>query len=158
MSIDPEVFRQTLASFASGVTVVTSQLDGERHGMTVSAFASVSLDPPLVLICADKGSRTHAMIRDSKVFQVSVLAANQDGVSNLFASKSKEASRFEGLDCPPGATGCPRIPDALAYLDCRVERAVEAGDHIVYIGLVEAAEISESDPLVYFRGAYRGLV
>ncbi len=158
MAVDSDVFRQTLGSFPSGVTIVTSQHGDLRHGMTVSAFSSVSLDPPLVLICADKSSNTHGVIQKSGAFQVNILAAGQDGLSNLFADKSKEAIRFDGLDCELGASGCPRIPGALAHLDCRVETEVDAGDHMIYVGAVEAAEVNgDESPLVYFRAAYRGL-
>ncbi len=159
MAVDAESFKRALGSWASGVTIVTSQHDGERLGMTVSAFSSVSLAPPLVLVCADKGSNTNALIQKSGSFTVNVLAAGQDALSNLFADKKREAVRFDGLDCRTGATGCPRIPGVLAVLDCRVHEAVDAGDHWVYIGAVEAAEIAaDKQPLVYHRGAYKGLV
>ncbi len=157
MAVDPDTFKKTLASFASGVTVVTSQHGDLRHGMTVSAFASVSLEPPLILICAEKASNTLGVIQKSAAFQVSILASAQDELSDLFASKSREALRFDGLECALGVTGCPRIPGALAYLDCRVEHEIDAGDHVVYIGAVEAAAARVADPLVYFRAGYRKL-
>jgi flavin reductase (DIM6/NTAB) family NADH-FMN oxidoreductase RutF len=159
MPVDAESFKRALGSWASGVTIVTSQHGGERLGMTVSAFSSVSLAPPLVLVCADKGSNTNALIQKSHAFTVNVLAAGQSALSNLFADKKRESIRFDGLDCKSGATGCPRLPGVLAVLDCRVREAVDAGDHWVYIGDVEAAEIAaDKDPLVYHRGAYKGLV
>jgi flavin reductase (DIM6/NTAB) family NADH-FMN oxidoreductase RutF len=159
MAVDPDVFKRALGSWASGVTIVTSAHGGERLGMTVSAFSSVSLAPPLVLVCADKGSNTNALIQKSGSFTVNVLAAGQSALSNLFADKKREAIRFDGLDCAPGATGCPRLPGVLAVLDCRVHEAIDAGDHWVYIGAVEAAAIaSDKEPLVYHRGAYKGLV
>jgi flavin reductase (DIM6/NTAB) family NADH-FMN oxidoreductase RutF len=159
MPVDAESFKRALGSWASGVTIVTSQHGGERLGMTVSAFSSVSLAPPLVLVCADKSSNTNALIQKSGTFTVNVLAAGQSALSNLFADKKREAIRFDGLDCRPGATGCPRLPGVLATLDCRVHEAVDAGDHWVYIGAVEAAEIaSDKEPLVYHRGGYKGLV
>jgi flavin reductase (DIM6/NTAB) family NADH-FMN oxidoreductase RutF len=157
MPVDADSFRQALASWASGVTVVTSR-DGTRvHGMTVSAFSSVSLTPPLVLVCADKSSNTLALIDRSKVFSVSVLSQEQSQLSNLFASKKDEERRFDGLRCQDGATGCPLIPGALASLDCRVVQAIDAGDHVIYVGSVEAARTREATPLVYFRSRYRGL-
>lgn len=157
MSLDPEIFRRVLGSWATGVTIVTSRHREHVHGMTVSAFCSVSLDPMLVLVCADKASNTQALIERSKVFSVSLLAAGQEELSNRFASKKEEHRRFEGLTCETGATGCPRIPGALGYLDCRVVQAVDAGDHIVYIGSVEAAEVADSGPLLYFRARYHSL-
>ena len=158
MTVDRDTFRHTLGSWPSGVTIVTSQHGAERMGMTVSAFSSVSLDPPLVLVCADKASNTNALIRKSEAFTVNILAREQSALSNLFADKKREAIRFDGLDCKPGVTGCPRLPDALACLDCRVREVVDAGDHILYVGSVEAAHIdAEREPLVYWRGGYQKL-
>jgi flavin reductase (DIM6/NTAB) family NADH-FMN oxidoreductase RutF len=157
MPVDPERFKRVLGSWASGVTIVTSSHREHVHGMTVSAFCSVSLDPMLVLVCADKTSNTQALIERARVFSVSLLAAEQEALSNRFASKKDEDRRFEGLACETGATGCPRIPGALGYLDCRVVQAIDAGDHIVYIGSVEAAEAGDSGPLLYFRARYHSL-
>lgn len=158
MSVDRDTFKRTLGSWASGVTIVTSQHAGERMGMTVSAFSSVSLDPPLVLVCADKGSNTNQLIHASRTFTVNVLGREQSALSSLFADKKREAIRFDGLDCKTGATGCPRIPGALASLDCRVRDAIDAGDHWVYMGSVESATIdAEQEPLVYWRGLYQKL-
>jgi flavin reductase (DIM6/NTAB) family NADH-FMN oxidoreductase RutF len=144
MPVDPERFKRVLGSWASGVTIVTSSHREHVHGMTVSAFCSVSLDPMLVLVCADKTSNTQALIERARVFSVSLLAAEQEALS-------------EGLACETGATGCPRIPGALGYLDCRVVQAIDAGDHIVYVGSVEAAEAGDSGPLLYFRARYHSL-
>ena len=158
MPVDPETFKKALGCWASGVTIVTSQFGEERLGMTVSAFSSVSLSPPLVLVCADKGSNTNTLIQKSRAFTVNVLSTDQTALSNLFADKKREAIRFDGLDCKLGATGCPRLPGALSALDCHVRDEIDAGDHIVYIALVEAAEFErERAPLVYFRGAYKSL-
>ncbi len=154
MPVDGETFRQVLRSWATGVTIVTSQAGDLRHGMTVSAFNEVSLDPPLILVCADKTSNTRGVIERSHAFSVSILANGQDELSSLFANKRQEAVRFDGLECELGATGCPRIPGALAWLDCSVQQAIEAGDHIVYIGCVERAKVKELGPLLHFRGKY----
>ena len=157
MAIDGELYKQLVASWASGVTIVTSR-DGERiQGMTVSAFNEVSLDPPLCLVCADKETITNELIQASGVFTVSVLAEEQDALSNKFASKKDEHRRFENLDCETGTTGCARIPDAVAWLDCQVRQTVDAGDHCVYIGEIHAADVSDRPPLLYFRQAYRKL-
>ncbi len=122
--------------------------------MTVSAFTEVSLDPPLVLVCADKGSNTHPLIAEGKVFAVNILARDQDALSNRFASKKDEDKRFEGLDYDTGATGAPLIADTVASLDCRVVDAHDAGDHVIYIGEVQDLRVSDSEPLLYLRGAY----
>ena len=154
MAIDPELFKRLFASWASGVTIVTSR-DGERiQGMTVSAFTEVSLEPPLVMVCADKATITNELIAASGVFTVSILAEGQEALSNRFASKKDEHRRFEGLDCETGATGCARIPGALAWMDCDVVETVDAGDHYVYIGEIRAADVSDRTPLLHFRGRY----
>lgn len=154
MAVDAETFKRALGSWATGVTIVTSQKGQLRHGMTVSAFNEVSLDPPLVLVCADKSSNTQDVIERARAFTVSILAQGQHELSNTFADKRQEPVRFDGLDCSLGATGCPRIPGAIAWLDCSVEQAVDAGDHVVYIGRVEQAEVGECAPLLHFRGKY----
>ena len=154
MVIDPELFKSLFASWVSGVTIVTSR-DGERvQGMTASAFTEVSLDPPLVLICADKATITNELIEASGAFSVSILAEGQEALSTRFASKKDEHRRFEGLDCETGATGCARIPEALAWIDCDVVQTLDAGDHYVYIGEIRAADVSDRAPLLYFRGSY----
>jgi len=156
--VDRDTFKRCLGSWASGVTIVTAQHGGERLGMTVSAFSSVSLEPPLVLVCADKASNTNALILGSRTFTVNVLGREQSALSSLFADKKRESIRFDGLDCKTGATGCPRIPGALAHIDCRVRDAVDAGDHFVYVGSVEGSTIdAEQEPLVYWRGFYQKL-
>jgi len=158
VTVDRDAFKRTLGSWPSGVTIVTSEHDGHRMGMTVSAFSSVSLDPPLVLVCADKASNTNKLIQASGAFTVNVLGREQSALSALFADKKREAIRFDGLDWKTGATGCPRIPGALAHIDCRVRDAVDAGDHFVYVGSVEASTIdAEQEPLVYWRGFYQKL-
>ncbi len=125
--------------------------------MTVSAFCSVSLEPPLILVCAARDTITHSLIQSSKAFCVSLLGEDQQELSNRFASKKHEHRRFAGLQCEDGRSGCPRIPGAIAWLDCRVSQEIEAGDHVVYIGDVIDAAASSDAPLVYFKGSYRRL-
>ncbi len=158
MPVDVESFKQALASWASGVTVITSRHADKVHGMTVSAFCSVSLSPPLVMVCLDKASNTLELVKAAKVFSVNVLAQGQEELSQRFASKENEDVRFEGLDCKQGTNGCPHIPGAVSTMDCRVVDTLDAGDHVIYIGEVEAAEFTERPPLVYLRAAYRTLV
>jgi flavin reductase (DIM6/NTAB) family NADH-FMN oxidoreductase RutF len=110
-----------------------------------------------VLVCADKKSNTHALIARGRSFAANVLAAGQEALSDRFASKQDEWRRFEGLDCARAATGSPLIPGALVSFDCRVEAAHEAGDHVIYVGRVEAVVRGEGSPLVYWRGTYRSL-
>jgi flavin reductase (DIM6/NTAB) family NADH-FMN oxidoreductase RutF len=154
MSIDPIDFRQALGRFASGVTVVTMRGDdGEVRGITVSAFLSLSLSPPLVGIAIDRHARTHALLERVPRFAVSVLNADQEGLSNHFAGRSPE------LDDAALASlaGHPVIRDALAQLVCRIVDRVPTGDHTLIVGEIEAIHVGEGDPLAYYRGDYRRL-
>ena len=154
MPVAADEFKQVLARWASGVSIVTAR-DGERiHGMTVAAFSEVSLDPPLVLVCADKTSNTHPVIAAGRVFAVNVLACDQDELSNKFASKKDESRRFEGVDYETGETGAPLLAGAIAHLDCRVVAAHDAGDHVIYVGEVHEVRNAEGEPLLYYAGAY----
>ncbi len=157
MPVDAESFKQALASWASGVTIITSRHADHVHGMTVSAFCSVSLSPPLVMVCLDKASNTLELVEAAKVFSVNVLAQGQEELSHRFASEEHEDVRFEGLDCEQGANGCPHIPGAVSTMDCRVVDTLDAGDHVIYIGEVDAAQFTDRLPLVYLRAAYRSL-
>jgi flavin reductase (DIM6/NTAB) family NADH-FMN oxidoreductase RutF len=157
MSVDAETFKQVFSNWATGVTIVTSRHGDRVMGMTVSAFNEVSLVPPLCLVCADKASNTNELIQRSRAFSVSILAEGQQELSNRFASKQEEHRRFDGLACADGRTGCPRIPGALAHLDCAVEQAVDAGDHWVYIARIEDAVLHAGVPLLYCRGRYHAL-
>jgi flavin reductase (DIM6/NTAB) family NADH-FMN oxidoreductase RutF len=157
MALSGDEFRAALARWASGVAVVTAAAGDRIHGMTVSAFASVSLAPPLVLVCADKSSITLEVVEAGGVFAVNVLAAGQEALSDRFASKKDEHRRFEGVRWRRGATGAPLLEGTVAALDCRVVAAHDAGDHVIYVGEVEAAEVRAGAPLVYHAGAYCGL-
>jgi flavin reductase (DIM6/NTAB) family NADH-FMN oxidoreductase RutF len=155
--VTPDEFRDALGCWASGVSIVTSR-SGERvHGMTVSAFSSASLDPPLVLVCADKSSDTCRLIAESGVFAVNILAQDQDALSRRFAEKRDEERRFEGLALERGVTGAPLLR-GLASLDCTLVAAHDAGDHVIYVGRVEALrQARDAEPLLYYRGSYRKL-
>jgi flavin reductase (DIM6/NTAB) family NADH-FMN oxidoreductase RutF len=157
MAVDPDRFKGALRRWASGVTIITTSCDGEDAGMTVSAFSSVSLEPPLVLACADKASNTNPLIARSGSFAANILAAGQEQLSNRFATTGNEAVRFEGLECKRGPSGAPWLPGALAVMDCRVSAAHDAGDHVIYVGEVLDVDFSDRDPLLYFDARYRGL-
>jgi flavin reductase (DIM6/NTAB) family NADH-FMN oxidoreductase RutF len=157
MPCSADEFRAALARWPSGVAIVTAAAGDRVHGMTVSAFASVSLSPPLVLVCADKTSNTLELLEAGRVFAVNVLAADQQALSVRFASKKDEHLRFQGVAWRRGATGAPLIEGTVASLDCRVVAAHDAGDHVIYVGQVEAAEVRAGEPLVYHAGLYRGL-
>ena len=154
-SLDSTAFRQALGQFASGVTVVAT-LDAEGHpqGLTVSAFCSVSLDPPLVLVCVDKRSETHPGFADSRLFGVSVLAEHQQDVSQRFATLGTEKNTF---DFTRGPGGAPLVPGALAQLECRLFAAHDAGDHRIYVGEVFSLSVNAGRPLLYHATGYRRL-
>ncbi|MCZ6784576.1 MAG: flavin reductase family protein [Proteobacteria bacterium] len=154
MTVDAEQFKAGLARWASGVTIVTARAGDRVHGMTVSAFSSVSLDPPLVLVCADKTSNTLPVIEDAGCFAANVLARGQEELSNRFASEEDEWRRFEGLEVESGATGAPLIVDALANIDCKVVASHDAGDHVIYVGQVEQIVTRDREPLLFYQGRY----
>lgn len=156
MSIDERSFRKALGCFPTGVTVMTT-VDGAGRpvGVTVSAFSSLSLNPPLVLFCLDHHTGGLDAFRSGH-FAVNVLREDQREMSIRFASRRDD--KFEGQPTRTGATGCPLLPDSLAVLECAVERVVEGGDHVIFIGKVEHLEYQAGgQPLVYFRGAYATL-
>ena len=157
MSVTSDDFKQALAAWATGVTIGTARAGERIHGMTVSAFTEVSLDPALVLVCADKSSNTHALIAEGGVFAVNVLARDQEALSNRFASKKDEDRRFDDLETDTAVTGAPLLRGTVAALDCRVVAAHDSGDHIIYVGAVEAAVSNERAPLLYCRGVYGGV-
>jgi flavin reductase len=158
MAVDCQHFKAALRHWASGVTIVTTRAGEHAMGMTASSFASVSLDPPLVLVCADKKAHTEPGIAQSQVFAVNVLADDQHELSRRFAATGNEALRFEGLACRSGPTGAPWLPGTLAVLDCRVVATHDAGDHVIYVGEVEAVEVdARRAPLLYYDAGYRRL-
>ena len=156
MPIDKDEFRKAMSRFASSVTVVTTRTeDGEPKGLTVSAFCSLSLEPPLVLICIEKNASLHQFLREGAHFAVNILSEEQELVSRRFASR--DPSRFEGVGHKKGATGSPLLEDVIAHVECVVTASYPAGDHTIFIGQVEAAQTTEGKPLAYFRGGYSRL-
>ncbi len=155
MTVDADEFRQALACWASGVTIVTAEHEGERLGMTVSSFTSVSLDPPLILVCADKGSNTLPIIEASESFTVNILAQGQEELAQLFADKGREAQRFNHTPYENGTTGAPHLTGAMSHLDCYLHQAIDAGDHSILIGAVVDVDTTDQAPLLYCRGNYR---
>lgn len=145
-----------MGCFATGVTVVTSQLDGELHGMTANAVTSVSLQPLLVLVCVDKTADTHDILAQAGVFALSILSYEQEELSNHFAKKETEgAHRLDDVPHHFATTGSPIIDGCLAYLDCRLVGQHPGGDHTIFVGeVVEAAVNSAQAPLIFFRGRY----
>lgn len=155
MTIDQEEFKSTLAKFPSGITIVTVAVEGTLHGMTASAFASVSLEPPLILVCLDKSSRTRELLLEAGAFAVNILAAHQEEAARAFAQAGQKP--FEKVPHRLGSTGAPLFEEALAWIECGVGQVVEAGDHDVVLGEVVAFEGHDGNPLVYFDKLYRSL-
>ncbi|MDG2052149.1 MAG: flavin reductase family protein [Myxococcota bacterium] len=155
--IDGEEFRECLARWASGVTVVTSRAGEDIHGMTVSDFSGTSLDPPLVTICCARESMTTELIGRGGCFAVNILAADQEDLSNQFASKKHEMERFVGVEFDQAETGAPMIAGCLANLDCELVATHEAGDHLIYVGRIMASRWHNREPLIYWGGGYRRL-
>ena len=149
----PEAFKAAMRHFPTGVTVVTSLRDGEPRGVTVSAFSSVSVDPPLVLICINREARSYLVISESKVFCVNILAGDQQHLAERFASKIRE-NQFEGVPYDVDATGAAIIRGAVAYLDCEVAEEHHAGSHSVFIGRVLSCAARPGSPLGYYNGAF----
>lgn len=157
MVVSADTFRSVMGHFATGVTVVTLNCDGVDHGMTVNSFASVSLDPPLVLFNADEGTNTHDMIPQAESFAVNILTQKQKWLSNRFAGEHHEMDDpFEDVPLFRAATGAPVLEDTLAYIDCTLEESYPGGDHTIYIGHVEdlGLQQSEENPLTFYTGSY----
>ena len=159
MTLNSADFRRAMGCFATGVTIITLDLDGEVHGMTANAFASVSLDPMLVLVCVDHSTRTHAHMHAKKRFGVNVLGEDQRSISDYYARPQRTHERAEaeaGARFDRTPHGTPMLHGSLAYLECRLRSAEDAGDHTIFIAEVEDVVVREGDPLLFFRGKYRG--
>lgn len=153
-------FRAALGAFATGVTVVTTMGPRHGYGMTVNAFSSVSLDPPLVLVCARSGAEGSVEIDRNRCFAVNILAVDQEPVSRYFASRDRPRGRdaFRDVDHRLGASGAPLIDGVVAYLDCRLEQSYTVGDHEIFIGEVLDLHVeSGTEPLLFHGGQYRFL-
>lgn len=160
--LGPDEFRRALGHFATGVTVVTTwDDDGRPTGLTASAVSSVSLDPPLVLVCVAHRSQSHPAFRPGGKFAVNVLSSDQEAVARRFASSSLTgAEKFEGVPYRHGAFGLPVLTDALADYECAIVQAYPGGDHTIFVGQVDAADCRGDDgrePLLYYRGRFNRL-
>jgi flavin reductase (DIM6/NTAB) family NADH-FMN oxidoreductase RutF len=155
-----QTLRKMRGLFASGVTVVTTVQEGKMRGVTVSAFASVSLHPPLVLICLANEAESKEWIGESGVFAVNILSDEQEFLSERFAARAPIVNaRFDGVPYHTAITGAPILDGSIAWYDCRVEAAHDGGDHTIFIGRVEAVGFGAEgkQPLVYFANRYMGI-
>lgn len=154
--IDEYRFRSVLSRFASGVTVVTAvDGGGTDHGITVSAFSSLSLEPPLILLCIDHATDMHAILQTATVFVVNVLAADQEELARRFSDPDND--RFDGISFTRGAGGAAVLAGLAAHLECAMTQRYSGGDHTIFVGRVEAAEAGDLPPLLYYRGGYARL-
>jgi flavin reductase (DIM6/NTAB) family NADH-FMN oxidoreductase RutF len=153
MGIDDAQFKLAMSQFASGVTVVTTEWKGKPYGMTVASFASLSLHPPLVLVCVEKSVKSHDPIVNAGKFGVNILAAHQEEISNRFAARAGD--KFAGIEWAKGSSGVPLIAEALATIECRLHKQLPGGDHSIFVGEVVAVAAREGKPLLYFRSGYQ---
>jgi flavin reductase (DIM6/NTAB) family NADH-FMN oxidoreductase RutF len=153
MAIDPRELRNVMGHFATGVTVITTKdTAGKPFGLTANAFTSLSLDPPLVLICVDKMVDCYACFEDTKVFVVNFLSEDQEHLSRRFATKGIE--KFEGVAVRQGELGVPHLEGAMGYIECKLINGYDGGDHTIYVGEVQNCSASGDRPLLFFKGKY----
>jgi len=153
MSVDPDTFRSVLGRFASGVTIVTAvDTTGRDVGLTVSAFSSLSLMPPLVALCIDHDASLHPVLQTAPYFAVNILSADQEALARRFSSL--DGDRFDGVGYSRGQTGVAILEEVLAVVECRKLHAANGGDHTIFVGEVEAAHAYSGSPLLYYRGGY----
>ncbi len=156
MTLDPENLKAAMRAWSAGVTVVTAVHEDQKHGMTVNSFTSISLDPAMITISLQSGSRTHELIASSRTFGLTILSAGQSRISDIFAGRIPDVKdRFSGLKTETLVTGSPLIVGGLAWLDCRVVESFNAGMNTLFIAEVLAARaIGDGQPLIYHNRAY----
>lgn len=154
-----DTYRSLIGCFATGVTVVTTNVDGRLHGMTANAVCSLSLDPLQLLVCVDRESNCHTQMLQAEVFGISILAADQEEISNLFARTTEPTEgSLLGVDYRLGRLGEPLVEGAVAHLECRIAERLDGGDHIIVIGdVVAGAKVRDAGPLLFFGGRYARL-
>lgn len=159
VEIDSREFRNWGGRFATGVTVLTVQVGSTVRGMTANAFCSLSLHPPLVLVCIQHGTSMHPMFEVAEAFGVNILAADQRRVSELFAQHGEHAEPMAGQPYRLGALGTPLLEGVMGWAECRVEARYAGGDHTIVVGRVESMSVErpEAGPLIFFGGQYRAV-
>ena len=156
MAVTPDEFRAALSRFPSGVTVVTTRgSDGQLHGITVSAFCSVSLEPPLILVCVEKIASSHNALHEPGIFVVNILSENQRDLSEHFASQIED--KFQNVKYHEGIHGLPVLADVAASLQCTLHATHDGGDHTIFVGSVESVTVNDLRPLAYLHGDYRSI-
>lgn len=158
-SLDSREFRNTMGLFATGVTVVTARVGHQRRGMTANSFTSVSLHPPLLLVCVDRSASMHPVLEVAEAFAVNILAGDQRAASDAFARHGQGDAVMNGVPFHDGPLGSPVLEEVLGWAECRVQERYAGGDHTIIVGRVEAIAIERPgvDPLLYFAGGYRSI-
>jgi flavin reductase (DIM6/NTAB) family NADH-FMN oxidoreductase RutF len=157
MAVSPEEFRAVLGAYATGVTVVTAVGPGGPSGATANAVTSLSLDPPMMLACLDRGSRTLTSVRAQGRFGVNALAAGQADLARRFSVKDPEPEKWDGVEWSE-RQGLPRLDGALVWVACELRDLIDGGDHLILTGNVIEAESGDGQPLLFHRGDYRDLL
>ena len=152
MRVDPAELRRVAGHFATGVMVLTAEHEGRPCGLTVNAFMTVSLEPPLVLVSIGRGSRSLPCVEGASRFALSILAEGQEEISRLFASKDED--KLGKVRTQAGQSGMPLLEGAIAHLECRTARRVEGGDHVLFLAEVEAVRSHAGSPLLFYQGRY----
>ncbi len=157
--LDKGSFRHAMSHFASGVTIMTTTVAGRMHGMTVSAFASQSLDPLLILVSVERSTTMHRLVMASRAFAINILDERGEGTARFFADNARlDGPEFQQGAYRLGVTGSPILEEATAYLEAALDRTLEAGDHTIMVGRVVALEVvRDAAPLIYYRSGYRSL-
>jgi flavin reductase (DIM6/NTAB) family NADH-FMN oxidoreductase RutF len=151
-NFDSKLQRRIMGQFATGVTVITTRRDGEVCGMTANAVASLSLEPPLVLVAVDKRAQMHVHLSEARTFAMNILSDKQEALSQRFAARGpKETS---DLELTTALTGAPILADSLAWVDCNLVEILPGGDHDIFIGEIVAGEVREGRPLLFYGGKY----
>lgn len=156
MPIEKNELRRVMGHFATGVTIITTRsASGELHGLTANAITSLSLVPPLMLVCVDKKADSYSSFEESGVFTVNILSSEQEALSRRFAVSGGGGKKFEGVSYRIGANGAPILDGTLGFLECRITEHHDGGDHTIYVGEVQEAQTREGKPLLFYRGGYR---
>jgi flavin reductase (DIM6/NTAB) family NADH-FMN oxidoreductase RutF len=154
--IEPLEMRQAMGRFATGVAVITTAVDNQPHGMTVNSLTSVSLEPALLLVCFNRGARSAEAVSAAGGFAVNILSKRQHSIALRFAARGED--HFAGLGLEYGHHDVPVVPNALAHLECGVDRILDAGDHTVVFGAVTRVCVRDGDPLGFYGGKFSDIV
>ena len=156
-SVSPTLLREVAGTFATGVTVVTTRTRSGLFGCTANAVTSLSLEPPLMLVCLDRSTKTHPRLLEARAFAINIIRAEPgaEELCLLFAGKSED--KFSGTSYRDGVTSSPILDAALAYLECELDGTYEGGDHTIFVGRVVAAERREGEPILFYRGRFTEL-